>query len=276
MGSRQGLVLLGLFGVLVACSNERATQDMSLPDSAAGIVNGAAVSSSEASSKQVVLILNRLTGDICSGAILNNQFVLTAAHCIDASENLALYFGTGFVTNGKFNPGNGPSRPVVEAQTPKFWQAGSNQSQNTGDIALIKFAGGLPPGFSPVSLLPDADVLKNGQNAMLVGYGVSSPQDGTGAGILRRGHVSISKLDFSATEIALDQTQQNGACGGDSGGPAFVVVNNQTLLMGIISRSLNDPKNTCAQSVIATSVPMYTGWITETMNSMNAGDANDL
>jgi secreted trypsin-like serine protease len=57
-----------------------------------------------------------------------------------------------------------------------------------------------------------------------------------GSGTLRKTAVKIFEPQFGGSEVVLDQREGTGACNGDSGGPAYILVNGQLQLFGITSR----------------------------------------
>jgi hypothetical protein len=134
-----------------------------------------------------------------------------------------------------------------------------------GDIALVKFKGGLPDDYSPVPMLGSDRGLKKGRTVTLAGYGISNTAQKSGAGILRKTRVRISEPRSGKSEMILDQSHGHGACHGDSGGPAFVRQGGREVLAGVTNRSYpNSAPDDCAHKVVYTKVSSYAPWIDRT------------
>ena len=163
---------------------------------------------------------------------------------------------------------------------------------NNGDIAVLKFAGGLPAGFVTATFAPSLDAVKAGDRVILAGYGITGnkpvlgtngqpmkgpdgdiiyqPIDKESSGVLRftvtkiAGGLALDKTqqkieigpNTKTTEIAVDQTER-GACQGDSGGPAYAYVNGQKFLWGVTSRG----DGSCRTFGIYTNALVYGAWI---------------
>ncbi|HWU44330.1 MAG TPA: trypsin-like serine protease, partial [Bdellovibrio sp.] len=201
-----------------------------------------------------VSLLDTAQGTLCTASILSEDVVITAAHCVSGHpNNMELSFGPRSAGHDL--------RRVVDVAVAAPWARHSREAYDNGDIALVKFAGGLPPGFKPATLMKSSQRLSDGQTVTLAGFGTSSGE-GTGAGRLRLVDVKIAKADYSKTEVAVDQTKGHGACHGDSGGPAFVQDGKKDLLLwGVTSRGIDDPHDHCAGEAVYTRIQPYAPWI---------------
>lgn len=271
------LVLFAACGQMTPQNTTEAQQtiEASAMDKSEGIIGGTPVQANDPIARSTVMIYGftgkKGQGYICTGSILSDSIILTAAHCIATAPNkLVLVFGVD-----ANNPNAKPEMRRVSAavQNPSY-NARKNQQTDTGDVALIKFDGGLPQGYIPARTLPGNVV--NGENVVLAGYGVTSmsapqapnagannaqgSQSNDGAGTLRKTDVRVENAGFSTTEVQLDQTNGTGACHGDSGGPAYVVANGVYYLWGVTSRG----PNPCTTFSIYTKVSSYNQWIAQT------------
>ena len=221
------------------------------------IMGGEKLTGEEPVAKYVVLLFNRKTKEICTASILNNQFALTAAHCVENSDisDMSIIFDT-------VQRPNSPSRRLVDFKESDYYDQNRDNILNTGDLAVIRFAGGVPKGFRAVKFLSNAKLLTNNTMVTAVGYGMIDDQLPQGIGTLRSATLPILNSRFSPTEITLNQRARIGVCHGDSGGPVFLQVDGQYYLWGVTSRSTNE-KN-CSEAAIITNALMYTGWIYET------------
>lgn len=226
------------------------------------IVGGTEVQEGSALSKSVVLLVNLVTEEICTAALIGGNFAVTAAHCLDEDNIENMYVLFAAKPNIKT-----VRRKVLNAKASPYWKLRQHEDKNTSDIALIKFEGlGLPVGYEPVKFLENTEVLKNGVPTVVVGYGFSNPVTRAGTGVLRHTTLKISDAKFSPTELLLDQTQGSGACHGDSGGPAFVYLKDKTgkaqyYIWGIANHaSEDDVDNLCNKSVIYTNATLFQAW----------------
>jgi hypothetical protein len=191
---------------------------------------------------------------ICSGTIIAKNgttgYVLTAAHCIKGDPhsptfpgsppppiafvlqaddykncfqgqgNPALCDGVYSVTNVQVHPGF-PTAPIP-----------MNQSI-TDDFAIITFSGATPT--TPVVPPASSDGLAVGQNLELSGYGLTSYPNGF---TRQRHHITLPVDQLFGLQIAFNQAGPSGpegACNGDSGGPAYKVIGGQQQVVGVTS-----------------------------------------
>jgi secreted trypsin-like serine protease len=252
---------------LVACTPAKKasfnTTDIKTTSEDSAIIGGQNVAEGSDLSRNVVLMVNSLTHEVCSAALIGGNFAVTAAHCIDTEnpENMYVFFAA------KPNK-NTERRQVVKAKPSPYWELRQNEDKNTSDIAVIKFDGnGLPEGYEAVKFLEDDSVLQKGTTAIILGYGINDATTQTGAGTLRFTTLQISDPKFSPTELLLDQSKGTGACHGDSGGPAFVYLKNKKgvghyYLWGITNHSSKDDvDNLCNKSVIYTNATLFFTWM---------------
>jgi len=275
-----GSILMAAF-VLSACGKNQNQAKLSdfAAVSADGIIGGAAVSDLDPISKTVVAIYDSQNQSLCTGSILSQQLVITAGHCANKANPraMSLIFGTHL-------PGRNTPRPVTRAVTdlrlnPRYEQVMQmfDRDQNLdpdtvkdwGDVSILKFEGGLPPGYKPATVLPSNFVFTPGMKVTLAGYGEIDGNRHIGSDNLRKVDVAVSEPNFSATEISMDQRAGKGACHGDSGGPAYVTLNGKTMLFGVTSRGVKDAANNCSQFAVYSSIPKMAGYITSATNELN-------
>jgi secreted trypsin-like serine protease len=245
---------------VTACAPRSQTEDK-VDTSDTAIVGGQEVAAGSALTKSVALMMNRMTTEICTVSLLNNQFAVTAAHCVSNVDDrdLFLFFDTKLQASS-------PRRRVIDHKTSPYYNSLNTRKVNTGDIAVIRFFGGLPAGYTPATLLPNEYLLRNGTNVVVAGYGVTDGQTRVGTGTLRTATASISNAHYSASEVTLDQTRGSGACYGDSGGPAYLLTGGKYVLWGVISRSPGE--DNCLKTAVITNALVYTGWIKETIQKL--------
>lgn len=246
-----------------------------------GIINGETVSAEEDISKTTVQIFTfQIQEDLqgrafiknfgnCTGTLLDQDILLTAAHCTSWNpEYMVLYFSKDAPQNMKeflqTMHENPLVRRVVGGKVGNRWPRMRPTQNDWGDIALLKFEGGLPDGYQTAELLPANESLQVAQPTTLAGFGVTNGFKNTSSNQLLKVEVSILKPHHSPTEMIIDSGDK-GPCRGDSGGPAFVTgTDGKKYVAGVTSRAdlETDPKAQCVGDTIYTKVQPYATWIT--------------
>ena len=176
----------------------------------------------------------------CSGTMVAPRLMLTAAHCLTGlspsqAESILVVFGPSAYT---------PAAVTRAADFGVFERYCEECTRDRFDLGyvLLREAVSLPGGFPP--LVTDQEtwdaVMVDGKPMVAVGYGQSrdgepSLADDKGVGIKRE--VGVSYRGFS--ESGLDFRaggDGRGTCAGDSGGPAFVELEDgRWALAGVLS-----------------------------------------
>lgn len=267
-----------------------------------GIIGGVLVPASSPVSKSVVGIYDDNEGFTCTGSLLPNNLVVTAAHCIgEKADGVFIVFAPDMETllnSGKNFPTSPFVRRVIALKAHEKWTTEVQPSEPGNDIGLMKYEGTTPEGYVPATLLQDASLIKVGATAVLAGYGVSSDkvvpvspktpglqklidqhevfcdsEDAKkakrcikelldGPAVLKATQVQITEIANDA-EVILDEAHGHAACSGDSGGPAYIKVGDQYQLFGATSRSGLG----CNKDIVYTNVLTYQTWIRDTAAS---------
>lgn len=216
----------------------------------------------------------------CSGTLIAEDVVLTAAHCLDearggpnfktmAPEDLAIQFTDDINT------------AVVEDfyfATETLIHPDYDRNALFNDIALVRLD--RPANVTPVAVLPASlgftqDDVDQGLALNFAGFGLDGyPYGSDGVklqadGVLGGLGCSVSGcwgLDDPDTQISYDQSAPNGPCFGDSGGPAFLdrgTDPNVTTYVGGITSWGDDQ---CALFGVSTRVDAYEAWIDAFVN----------
>ena len=75
--------------------------------------------------------------------------------------------------------------------------------------------------------------------------------------------------------MIISQSHGQGACHGDSGGPAFIKRRGKIILAGVTNRSYPDhAPDDCAHNVVYTKVPAYRSWIRKTETAFKSAQPN--
>ncbi|XP_055844782.1 serine protease SP24D-like [Episyrphus balteatus] len=169
----------------------------------------------------------RLLGEhICGGSIIAEKFILTAAHCVvDTENNLepypAEYFSIRAGTNDRLHGG-----VVVRVQA--ITVNDNYDGDVVSDVAVIELV--KPLTFSekiqPIELA--SEKVPSGSEVIISGWGLEETNAKTPPVKLQYNIVkAISSLKcltkiglFTEQILCLEHKANNGACSGDSGGPA--------------------------------------------------------
>ncbi|MFS4458582.1 S1 family peptidase [Bdellovibrio sp. HCB2-146] len=240
-------VLTGL--TLAACAPKGESTQVVSGDS---IIGGTAVQKTDKILESIVAVYDSVGGQLCTGSLLENNIVLTAAHCL--SPQMYIFFDTAL---GRESVRYAVDRVAVSS----YWEERAGETFNTGDIALIHFKGEVPAGYKPATFLKDKSKLRRGTEVVLAGFGMTDGKDQKTAGTLHMTKVKIADPRYSMSEITVDQRHGTGACHGDSGGPAYLEVDGEYYLWGVTSRGVMDKENNCSQFAAYTSALFYRGWM---------------
>ena len=197
---------------LVACG--KAKSNLSLPDP-----SGSMIEVTQAYSGVGMVVLPE-GGGICTGTVVSEKVVLTAAHCVLRAGRYA--FRTSEGTYYTYN------RLVM----------GSGSVDDPHDIALLVFDSEIG-SEAEIHSFDDRVVL--GDTLRLVGLGCSNLETRRGAGTKRTGTNVVAEInDYinfltprSYARGILGPSNRAGSCFGDSGGPAFSESNGELKIVGV-------------------------------------------
>lgn len=265
MGKFKDIFGIAAFLLLAACTEQFSITEMNANGlERSSIINGTDVGNNSHFSKSTVAIYDQSTGEICTGSLITKNIVLTAAHCVGPEvDKMLILFGTK-ITADSF------MLNVDKVVVSKYWDSNKHNEKDTGDIALLHFSGTIPDGYQTIKFLFSPRSIKQNQFTTIIGYGVIDFKKDDSAGILRATSVKIVDLNFSKTEVQVDQSKGTGACFGDSGGPAFINILGQDFLWGVIARGVNDPENDCSKSSVITNILNYRTWIIQEIKILEA------
>ncbi len=209
---------------------------------AKAIIGGVPVSQEDQIAQSTVLLYgatNAGSGFLCSGTILNSQFILTAAHCVvDVKAMYVLFTNDGSTSEkvGQLIREKTYARTVTNVKhNIDYPNTALGSSYPHNDIGLVKYAGGIPAGFRPVTILNPsvmAKFVKPQQSVVIAGFGQRGG-DGKESGLLYKNEV---KIQTSYAKTVIVGEPGSSACHGDSGGPAFVSVGGKLYQWGVLSR----------------------------------------
>ncbi|SCX97057.1 S1 family peptidase [Microvirga guangxiensis] len=224
--------------------------------------------------RSVVSIENSL-GELCSGALIGADLVLTAAHCV---TDPAAYRVTA--VNRAFKPQR--VRVVALATHPSFVTGTTPRTQPGVDLAILRLERPLGSEFLPLDPTLSGRI-GVGDEVTIAGFGVSAESRRGTARVLRQANlVSLGPIEVANRVLIvvdrdrLAETSGAGACRGDSGGPILAETPNSYLLYGIISWSSGAFRtrspSACGGLTAVTPIVEHLGWIRQAMRNLQAAD----
>lgn len=267
---------------LITLSVVAAPAEAKIQKAPVAIIGGSRVPFTDPVANSTVMIMGQEFGGgtfICSSTIISKNLLLTAAHCVGMGGPVQLVA----VFRGAIEE-EGPVIQITDFERPAdFFQRAQLGDTDWHDIAVVKLATDIPPGYQPAKVL-DAGVntLRDGDPVVLAGYGMSlplSPTDGSdsGSGTLRFVDQTIRQAQFGSTEMLINLDNGRGACHGDSGGPAYIRSGNDIYLAGVASRMTENDRVanngdvndfSCTVEMVYTSVSAQSAWIHEASQAL--------
>lgn len=205
-------------------------------------------------------------GELCSGAVIGPDLVLTAAHCV---LQRATYWVVGVDRGFRQRA----IRAIAATMHPDFVAGTTPETQPGIDLAILKLAEPFGPDFAPLD--PQrAGSVQEGDAVYLAGFGVvAEGRRGTARTLRQTRLVALGDLQVTnrvlvvADSRRLAKTAGAGACLGDSGGPVFRGGAGAYQLLGIVSWSSGAmaqdarARTACGGLTAVTPVALHTDWI---------------
>ncbi|PRD33950.1 UNVERIFIED_CONTAM: Chymotrypsinogen A [Trichonephila clavipes] len=190
----------------------------------------------------MVALLNNNNKFFCGGSLINNRYVLTAAHCTfgpDKSQIVARLGEYDF---------NDPREPHDDYRVIEVKRHGQyNRLTLRNDIALLKLENPVVFNeFIKTICFPETEKNYIGDIATLAGWGHTDGGSSSTSDVLQEANFPIiSNMQCSRTHgvsvpssliCAATPTHDKGACNGDSGGPLMLLdANERWKVIGIVS-----------------------------------------
>lgn len=216
----------------------------------------------------------------CGATMINSQFVLTSAHCLQNNDEILLHTVVSPNLEDESNFLSSTQAKASEFYYPDTFVNSSTELWRD-DIAIIKLESPLP--VSDFQYLLNSTVNNNfpaDGDFRAVGHGYVQSDDPGGTELLETQLTIISTSQCRAvfgTKItdkqlcfgspAVTTETQNSICAGDSGGPVYYYYGGEYIQVGVASFGLQ----TCGDSrysvtSVFTDIYDYQGWIIKVLN----------
>jgi len=206
----------------------------------------------------------------CGGTILNNKYVLTAAHCVKPGQNINVVIGAHSKKNWR-NDG-GKSYRVERITNHRDY---NTRGRMRNDISLLKISGGmsLTTHAMPACLPPAGYEWPSSTQFMVSGWGTLS-SGGSSPDKLMQVTVPLVPLSKCARQNGMDSSWRKvvcagldrggkDSCQGDSGGPLVAKYNGKWTLAGVVSWGKGCAK--AGYPGVYTHVSHYIDWLKQNM-----------
>lgn len=212
----------------------------------------------------------------CTGTLIHPRMVVTAKHCIAST------------TIGSLDPNSVAIGVEDEDQV----GAGSDQmirvsrivNHPTEDASLLMLR--RASEVAPVGRATSAEVA-DADGCQLVGFGNTDPGGSVGFGTKRRVRVPMMVVRKSDEDLSREETvlgfnsrtefvagrkgSRRDSCKGDSGGPAYVMVDGERKLAGATSRATDEAIDMCGDGGVYVRIDKLDTWIDETIDALIGG-----
>lgn len=244
----------GLIGLALA-----STLSSTLIGPANAVVGGAIPAPTPPWNAKIVFSGNSL----CSGALIAEQWVLTAAHCVHKNDTGALLPASTFtVYVGKVSSTDTHGFVSKVDQAPVSQAIGYTSSTGyLNDLALLHLATPAPSSLSPLPLRPSAAIVPNGSQVNFVGWGANGRTSGTGLFTTQQGDWTLQDSCYGNGQVCYlrSAAATSYPAAGDSGAPVINLTHGSAVDAGVFTGP--GPQKKSIPTQYGASVMLYLSWI---------------
>lgn len=235
----------------------------------------------------------RLNSSSCSATIIANDIAITAGHCVPVGFDRDSFSTCGFCGNIIFHfktDAKGNAQTVerkigliaIHPQHVRRFETnwfGYRKEIVKYDVALIRFEGGLPPGFSPVNVSFKSEESLGSCRHFISGFSpytraAGSPIGTVDAKTRRTAEVQSGSLsrafNSDSTPQAIALSGQPNICSGDSGGSLYSLCGKNLSLIGVASKGTADNCDSGSSMGVFEDLTLHQSWILQTIKKLRA------
>jgi len=225
---------------------------------------------------------------VCTASLLDDRLALTAAHCLELPADVSRLVCYG---NVEMDSSRGECKVVTESAVHPTWDLFVNQTATGYDVAIMRLEGAFEDARATSGIL-STQVYGPGTRVVAVGYGTSETETKDGnSGALRFADLVVQRREYCTFNRGLLPEQYRrrylcttgdfdgsggGICHGDSGGPLYVRLADNSLLQVAIASAveLTVQEKNCEtvaneQQFLPLHIPQVAEFINETVSRFN-------
>lgn len=238
-----------------------------IPRTKDAIIGGQLVSLGDPDQNLVTkLLIQRSEGDsICTGTLISDHVILTAAHCVEAAapEEVEAHFLTseGCPVDHRKSIRIKMNRLVIHKDFDRT-------PQSLSDLALIYLEKKAPSDQQRIVPIKNGERPSSDQ-VLFIGFGITG-EDRKDSQALRRVYKSHSTdLHPRPRSVVVDQRDRAGFCRGDSGAPILGEVFGETRILAVNSANVGKKTgNECHELSLAMDASFFSDWIDRNRRSL--------